>query len=58
MAGFKDIKGHYAEASINDLLSMGIVKGDGTGKFKPDANLTRGDASIMIRNAIKYITGK
>lgn len=56
--GFKDIKGHYAETYINDLLSMGIVNGDGTGDFKPDANLTRGDASIMIRNAIKFITGK
>lgn len=55
---FKDIKGHYAETHINDLLSMGIVNGDGTGNFKPDANLTRGDASIMIRNAIKFITGK
>lgn len=57
-SGLKDIKGHYAETYINDLYKMGIVKGDGTGKFKPDANLTRGDAAIMIRNAIKYITGK
>lgn len=56
--GFKDIKGHYAEASIKDLLSMGIVKGDGDGNFRPEDNLKRGDAAIMIRNAIKYITGK
>lgn len=58
MAGFKDIKGHYAESSINDLFNMGIVKGDGAGNFRPDDYIKRGDAAIMIRNAIKFITGK
>ena len=55
---FKDIKGHYAEAYIKELATMGIVKGDGSGKFNPDATLKRGDAAIMICNAIKYIKGK
>ena len=56
--GLKDISGHYAEDYIKDLYDIGIVKGDGNGKFKPDETLKRGDAAIMIRNAIKYITGK
>lgn len=55
---FNDIKGHYAEAYIKELATMGIVKGDGSGKFNPDATLKRGDAAIMICNAIKYIKGK
>ena len=56
--GFADIKSHYAEAAINELYEMGIVKGDGTGNFKPDDSIKRCDAAIMVRNAIKYITGK
>lgn len=58
MAGFKDATGHYAEAHINDLLKMGVVNGDGNGNFRPDDNIKRGDVAIMVRNAIKYITGK
>lgn len=57
-AGFKDTKGHYAEAAINDLFKMGIVNGDGNGNFRPDDNIKRGDVAIMVRNAIRYITGK
>lgn len=57
-AGFKDAKGHYAEAAINDLFKMGIVNGDGNGNFRPDDNIKRGDIAIMVRNAIRYITGK
>ena len=58
VAEFKDTKGHYAEAHINDLLKMGVVNGDGNGNFRPNDNITRGDVAIMVRNAIRYITGK
>lgn len=56
--GFKDIKGHYAESAIKEILQMGIIKGDGNGNFRPDENAKRGDVAIMIRNAIRYITGR
>lgn len=55
--GFKDIKGHYAETYINDLMKMGIVKGDENGNFNPNEPLKRCDAAIMLRNTIKFITG-
>lgn len=58
MAEFKDVKGHYAEKHINDLLNMGIVGGDENGNFRPNDNIKRADAAIMVRNAIRYITGK
>ncbi len=58
VAEFKDTKGHYAEAHINDLLKMGVVNGDGNGNFCPNDNIKRGDVAIMVRNAIRYITGK
>lgn len=56
--GFSDTKGHYAELAIKDLLEMGIVKGDGNGKFRPDDSIKRGDVAILIRNTIKHIVGK
>ena len=58
IVGFKDVKGHYAETYINDILSMGIIKGDENGNFRPDDAIKRGDIAIIIRNTIRYITGK
>ena len=55
---FKDVNGHYAKQHINDLLNMGVVNGDDNGNFNPDKPITRADAAIMVRNAIRYITGK
>jgi N-acetylmuramoyl-L-alanine amidase len=56
--GFTDIKGHFAEDDINDLLSMGIVNGKTKDKFMPDDSITRGEVAVIVRRAIKYITGK
>ncbi len=58
MAGFKDVSGHYAEKHINELREMGIVNGDENGNFRPDDTITRADVAIMVRNAIRYVTGK
>lgn len=49
---FTDIEGHYAKEHIEKLAAYGIVNGDGTGKFQPNEPLTRGDAAIMIANAL------
>jgi N-acetylmuramoyl-L-alanine amidase len=56
--GFTDIKGHFAEDSIRDLESMGIVLGKTKDKFAPDEPITRGEAAVMLRRTIKHITGK
>lgn len=58
MAAFKDIAGHYAETHIKDLKEMGIVNGDENGNFRPNDTITRADAAIMVRNAVRYIMGK
>ena len=55
---FSDIKGHYAEKAIKDLYEFGIVHGVDETHFAPDKPLTRGQAAILVRNAIRYITGK
>ncbi len=56
--GFTDIKGHYAESHIKDLVSMGIVSGKTKDKFMPNDTITRGEVAVIARNIIKYITGK
>lgn len=58
MAEFKDTKGHYAEKHINELKDMGVVNGDENSNFRPNEPVTRADAAIMVRNAIRHVTGK
>lgn len=55
---FTDISGHYAEKAIKDLYEFGVVNGVDNTHFAPNEPITRGQAAIMIRNAIRYITGK
>ena len=55
---FTDISESYARDTINELYEMGIVKGDGNGNYNPKDNITREDMATMIRNTIRYITGK
>lgn len=55
---FTDIKGHYAQKQIEELFHMGVVNGVDEEHFNPDAPVTRGQAAIMVRNAIRYVTGR
>ncbi len=58
VAKFADTSGHWAEEIIDELAAMGIVHGDGNGDFRPDEPMTRAEAAAMVRNAVKYVTGK
>lgn len=55
---FTDISKCWGREHINQLAEMGIVSGRGNGLFDPKAPVTREEVAIMIRNAIRYITGK
>ena len=54
----KDIKGHYAEQAIQDIIKMGIMNGYSDGTFKPDQPITRAQVAVVARNVVRYITGK
>lgn len=45
---FADVTENIGHISI--LNAMGVVRGDGAGKYNPDGALTRGDAAILIYN--------
>lgn len=55
---FTDISKCWGREHINELAEMGIVNGRGNGIFAPKEPVTREEVAIMIRNAIRYITGK
>lgn len=55
---FTDIADCYGRNHINELAKMGVINGKGDGTFAPKEPITREDVAIIVRNAIKYITGK
>ena len=55
---FTDIADCYGRNHINELVKMGVINGKGDGTFAPREPITREDVAIIVRNAIKYITGK
>ncbi|WP_283747763.1 S-layer homology domain-containing protein [Bacillus thuringiensis] len=48
---FTDIQSHPFEGNINAVIQAGIMKGDGTDKFRPDATLTRYEMSSVLQHA-------
>ncbi|WP_161601519.1 NEAT domain-containing protein [Paenibacillus luteus] len=50
---FKDIQGHWAQASIEKALELGIVKGYEDGKFHPNGVITRAEFAALISRALK-----
>ena len=51
---YSDIDGHWAEAYIEYCTSMGIIVGDGAGKFNPEGTLTGTQAAKMFLTAMGY----
>lgn len=55
---FTDTKGHFAQKEIDELNKMGIVTGRTEKQFFPNEPVTRAEAAVLIRRAIRFITGK
>lgn len=53
---FSDVpsSAYYAQA-VNSLYSLGIVSGVGNGRFGPNNQVTREDALIMVRQAMRAV---
>ncbi|MCM3744118.1 S-layer homology domain-containing protein [Sporosarcina luteola] len=52
---FKDVSKSY-EAAVNYLVENGIAKGTTETTFGTNSNISRGDAAVMIANALKLDT--
>lgn len=53
-----DIDGHRHEEAIRALVAEGIINGFPDGEFKPDVEIKRGDAAVMIARALDLLDGK
>lgn len=49
---FKDIEGHWGNDYIRTLASLGILNGYGDGSFKPNKNLTRQEAVVILTRVL------
>lgn len=54
-SGFPDTAGHYAERHIKTLQSFGVVNGYEDGTFKPDNEITRGQAAMIVANCLTVL---
>jgi len=51
---FTDIKGHWAAAFFEDLLQKGIVSGYPDRTLRPNAPITRAEATVMVMKAAGF----
>ncbi len=56
-AAFSDLKGHWAEAYINDVSSKGVFKGYEDGTFRPSNNVTAMEALVLSGRVCGVSTG-
>lgn len=47
-----DIKGHWAEEQIKELVALGAITGYKDGSFKPKANITRAEFATVLVKAL------
>lgn len=49
---FTDIAGHWAEGSIKQAVSQGMISGYPNRMFKPDDSVTRAEFTVMLADAL------
>ncbi|NQX63730.1 S-layer homology domain-containing protein [Paenibacillus qinlingensis] len=49
-----DIKGHWAEADIEEWLEQGVVTGYPDQTFQPERNVTRGEFVALVNRAFQF----
>lgn len=49
-----DIKGHWAEAKIQDWINEGLVRGYQDGSFKPDNYMTRAEFMSLVNTSFHF----
>lgn len=48
-----DLRGHWAEADVYKLVSIGAVTGFPDGAFRPDRLVTRAELAVMLTRALR-----
>lgn len=50
---FVDLKGHWARGTVEELAERGVVKGTGSGRFSPEARITRAEFAAMLNRGLR-----
>ena len=50
-----DYEKYWAKEYIQSIIDAGIMIGDGNGNFRPDVNLTRAEAPVIVSNTIEKL---
>ncbi len=50
---FSDMQWHWAKDAVARAVSLGIVKGNADGTFRPDETLTRAEWTVMVARALQ-----
>ena len=53
-----DYESHWAKEYIDRAIAYGIMVGDGDGSFRPNDNLTRAEAAVIVCKIMDKIEGK
>ena len=51
-SSFTDISGHWAKAEIEQAAALGWIKGYPDGTFRPDTNITRAEAIVLLNRVL------
>ena len=43
-----ELKGHWAEETLNEWIQLGLLKGDNHGKYNPDSKITRAEFMALV----------
>ncbi len=54
---FKDMAGHWAEATVLKLAGMGVISGYPDGTFQPEKTITRAEIASILQRALKLALG-
>ena len=54
---FTDVKGHWAEKTLNQAYSDGILKGSGSTTMSPNSSVTTAQAVTMLCRVL-HVTGQ
>jgi len=55
---FKDISGHWAESTINNMMEKNIINGISNDEFAPERNITKAEFVTMVLRALNKKTNK
>ncbi|MBL0388555.1 S-layer homology domain-containing protein [Tumebacillus sp. ITR2] len=49
---YSDLKGHYSEAAVQNLVSLGVLQASDVQSFNPDQPINRADFDRWLKNAV------